>query len=79
LDQVPEKRSERRSRLHLDLYTNDREGEVERLIKIEGTRELWRYRPDDDWIVLEDPDGNLPCVVQVADEPECPKRTRARW
>ena len=33
LDQVPEKRSGKRSRLHLDLYTDNREGEVERLVR----------------------------------------------
>ena len=65
LDQVLEKRSGKRSRLHLDLYTNNREGEVERLIKIGATRYLWRYKPHDDFVVLEDPDGNLFCVVQV--------------
>ncbi|HWP42801.1 MAG TPA: VOC family protein [Blastocatellia bacterium] len=64
-----DKRSGKRSRLHLDLYTNDREGEVARLIKIGATRYPWRHRPDDDLIVLEDPDGNLFCVVQVADGP----------
>ena len=59
LNQVLEKRSGKRSRLHLDLYTNNREGEVGRLIKIGVTRYPWRYKPDDDFIVLEDPDGNL--------------------
>ena len=65
LDQVPEKRSGKRGRLHLDLYTNDQEGEVERLVTIGATRYPWRYKPNDDFIVLEDPDGNLFCVVQV--------------
>jgi len=68
LDQVPEKRSGKRGRLHLDLYTNNQEGEVERLIAIGATRYPWRYKPDDDFIVLEDPDGNLFCVVQVPGE-----------
>jgi hypothetical protein len=64
LDKVPEKRSGRRSRLHLDLYTNNQENEVERLIKIGATRYQWRYPQDADFTVLEDPDGNLFCVVQ---------------
>lgn len=64
LERVPEKRSGKRSRLHLDLYTNDRQGEVERLLKIGATRYPWRYRPGSDFVVLEDPDGNLFCVVQ---------------
>ena len=68
LDQTSERRSGKRSRLHFDLYTTDQEGEVERLVKIGATRYPWRYKPDDDFIVLEDPDGNLFCVVQVPPE-----------
>jgi catechol 2,3-dioxygenase-like lactoylglutathione lyase family enzyme len=64
LDQVSERRSGRRSRLHLDLYTDNQEGEVERLTKIGATRYPWRYRPGDDFVVLRDPDDNLFCVVQ---------------
>ena len=64
LDKVPEKRSGKRSRLHLDLYTNNQESEVERLIQIGANRYPWRYKPNHDFIVLEDPDGNLFCVVQ---------------
>ena len=66
LNQVPEKRSGKRSRLHLDLYTTDREGEVQRLIGIGAVPYPWRHKPDDDFIVLEDPDGNLVCVIQKA-------------
>jgi hypothetical protein len=64
LNQVPEKRSGR-NRLHLDLYTDNREGEVKRLLKIGATRHTQTYDPDDDFRVLEDPDGNLFCVVQI--------------
>jgi hypothetical protein len=64
LNQVSKKRPGR-SRLHLDLYTNNGEADVHRLIKIGATRYPWRYKPDDDFVVLEDPDGNLFCVVQV--------------
>jgi catechol 2,3-dioxygenase-like lactoylglutathione lyase family enzyme len=67
LQRVSERRSGKRSRLHLDLYTNDRKGEAERLVMIGATRYPWRYKPHDDFLVLEDPDGNLFCVVQVAD------------
>ena len=66
LDKIPEKRSGKRSRLHLDLYTNNRKVEVERLVRAGATRYPWRYKPGDDFVVLEDPDGNLFCVVQVA-------------
>ncbi len=67
LDRVSEKRSGKRSRLHLDLYTNNREAEVERLIGVGATRYPWRYRPGSDFVVLQDPDGNLFCVVEKAD------------
>jgi hypothetical protein len=66
LDQVPEKRTGKRSRLHLDLYTNSRESDAERLVNLGATRYPWRYKPGDEFVVLQDPDGNLFCVVQVA-------------
>jgi len=68
LNQVAERRSGKRGRLHLDLYTNNREADVERLIAIGATRYPWRYRPGSDFVVLEDPDGNLFCVVQIAEK-----------
>jgi hypothetical protein len=66
LDQRPERRSGKRSRLHLDLYTDNQDSEVERLVKLGATRYPWRYKPGDDFVVLEDPDANLFCVVAVA-------------
>src|SRR5215210_2107580 len=56
------------SRVHLDLYTNDQQGEVERLVEIGATRYPRTCSPDEDFIVLEDPDGNRFCVVQVTSE-----------
>src|SRR5215469_2100425 len=67
LNRVPTRRAGKRSRLHLDLYTSDRDAEVERLIALGATRYPWRYRPSSDFVVLEDPDRNLFCVVQRAD------------
>lgn len=67
LDQSPTKRTGKRSRLHLDLYTTDQQGEVERLVRLGATRYPWRYGPDADFVVLEDPDRNLFCVVQIPD------------
>jgi catechol 2,3-dioxygenase-like lactoylglutathione lyase family enzyme len=66
LDQVPDRRSGKRNRLHLDLYTSDQEREVERLVKLGARRYPWKYQPDDDFIKLLDPDGNDFCVVQKA-------------
>jgi len=65
LDQSPARRSGKRSWLHLDLYTDDQQREVERLVKLGAARYPWRYEPDADYIVLKDPDGNLFCVVQI--------------
>ena len=65
LDQAPAKRTGRRSWLHLDLYTTNQLGEVERLVNLGAARYPWRYEPHADYVVLEDPDGNLFCVVQV--------------
>jgi catechol 2,3-dioxygenase-like lactoylglutathione lyase family enzyme len=64
LDKMPEKRKGKRSHLHLDLYAANQKEEVERLVQLGASRYPWRYTPDDDFIVLEDPDGNLFCVVQ---------------
>lgn len=68
LDTVPNKRSGKRSRIHLDLYTSDQSGEVERLIALGAQRYPWRYPEGADYIVLADPDDNLFCVVQTSKE-----------
>lgn len=53
-----------RNRIHLDLYTEDPEGEVERLLRLGAT--VFRPRePGDDFVVLEDLEGNLFCVVDT--------------
>jgi len=65
LDQCPDKPTGKRSRLHLDLYTENQKMEVERLIGLGAVRYPWRYRSHDDFVVLQDPDGNLFCVVEV--------------
>jgi hypothetical protein len=54
-----------RNWLHFDLYTSDREGEVKRLLKLGAARHRQTYDPEDDFRVLEDPDGNLFCVVHI--------------
>ena len=62
--QARDRRRQGRSWLHLDLYTDDQPGEVERLVAL-GARQIpWRYPAGADYVVLEDPDGNLFCVVQ---------------
>ena len=51
-------------RHHLDLFTDDQEGEVERLLALGATRKPWNYEEGADYVVLQDPDGNPFCVVQ---------------
>jgi catechol 2,3-dioxygenase-like lactoylglutathione lyase family enzyme len=51
-----------RGRIHLDLYSSDPEGDVQRLLGLGAT--LYRERrPGEDFTVLADPEGNLFCVV----------------
>jgi predicted enzyme related to lactoylglutathione lyase len=56
--------SEHRRRHHLDLDTEDQDGEVRRLTALGATDVDWDYEPDADYVVLADPDGNYFCVVQ---------------
>ena len=52
-----------RNWLHFDLYTEDQDGEVKRLLGLGAKRHPQAYDPEDDFIVLEDPDGNLFCII----------------
>jgi catechol 2,3-dioxygenase-like lactoylglutathione lyase family enzyme len=53
-------------RLHLDLYTEDQAGEVERLKELGATEIHWDKRPPDaDYVILADPEGNRFCVVDI--------------
>ena len=53
-------------RIHLDLYTEDQAGEVERLKALGATEIHWAKRPPDaDYVILADPEGNRFCVVDV--------------
>jgi hypothetical protein len=45
LDQSPARRTGKRSWLHLDLYTTNQQGEVERLTGLRARRYPWRYNP----------------------------------
>ncbi len=50
--------------LHLDLYTDEQDAEVQRLIGLGAT--LHRSpEPSEDFVVLADPEGNLFCVVDT--------------
>jgi catechol 2,3-dioxygenase-like lactoylglutathione lyase family enzyme len=64
IDTVPEPRVGK-NRLHFDLYTEEQEAEVARLLSLGAKRFPRTPGPDDDFIVLEDPEGNLFCVVDT--------------
>lgn len=54
-------------RIHLDLYADNQEAEVARLLDLGASTVGWDLYPEDsDFIVLADPDGNRFCVVDVA-------------
>jgi predicted enzyme related to lactoylglutathione lyase len=53
-----------RPRIHLDLYTADQAGEVERLLGLGATRVDWPDYPEGaDFVVLADTEGNRFCVI----------------
>lgn len=62
---VPEKRIGK-NRLHLDLYTEKQEEEVRRLLELGATPHPRTPEPGDDFVLLEDPEGNVFCVVDTA-------------
>jgi len=65
LDNVPS-RVQVPPRIHLDLYTEDQGGEVERLKALGATEVHWDKRPSDaDYVILADPEGNRFCVVDI--------------
>jgi catechol 2,3-dioxygenase-like lactoylglutathione lyase family enzyme len=54
-------------RIHLDLYTEDQAGDVERLKGLGATEVRWDKRPPDaDYVILADPEGNRFCVVEIS-------------
>ncbi|MFG3408642.1 VOC family protein [Streptomyces sp. NPDC048142] len=53
-------------RVHLDLYSDTQEAEVERLVGLGAVRVEWDlYPPDPDFVVLADPEGNRFCVIDT--------------
>jgi predicted enzyme related to lactoylglutathione lyase len=53
-------------RIHLDLYADDQEAEVQRLLGLGATEVHWDKRPPDaDYVILADPEGNRFCVIDA--------------
>lgn len=54
-------------RFHLDLYAEEPEAEIERLVGLGARRIEWdNYPPEADYVILEDTEGNRFCVVDVS-------------
>ena len=56
-----------RDQMHLDLYTAEKQAEVQRLLALGATWVRTSGDPDDDYDVLRDPEGNEFCVCLVAE------------
>jgi catechol 2,3-dioxygenase-like lactoylglutathione lyase family enzyme len=56
-----------RDQMHLDLYTDDQAGEVARLTGLGAVYLRHDQNPDDDFVVMTDPEGNEFCVCAVPD------------
>jgi predicted enzyme related to lactoylglutathione lyase len=54
-----------RDQMHLDLYTDEQAAEVERLTGLGGRFVRHDEDPDDDYVVMTDPEGNEFCVCAV--------------
>ena len=51
-----------RDQMHLDLFTHEQATEVHRLLGLGATYVRHNEDPDDDFVVLRDPEGNYLCV-----------------
>jgi catechol 2,3-dioxygenase-like lactoylglutathione lyase family enzyme len=54
-----------RDQMHFDLYTDDQPGEVRRLLGLGASYLRHNEDPDDDYVVLADPEGNQFCVCAI--------------
>jgi catechol 2,3-dioxygenase-like lactoylglutathione lyase family enzyme len=65
LQLVPEPRVGK-NRLHFDLYTDRQGEEIERLLGLGARIHPREPEPGEDFVVLEDPEGNLFCVIDTS-------------
>ena len=64
IQKVPEPKVGK-NRLHFDLYADDPAAEIERLLELGARRFDRKPEPNEDFVVLEDPEGNLFCVIDL--------------
>ena len=73
--QVAETPVRARDQMHLDLYTDDQVSEVERLTGLGASFVRHNQDPDDDYVVMTDPEGNEFCVCAVPTFPTLSEQT----
>ena len=56
-----------RDQMHLDLYSDGQAAEVRRLTGLGARVVRHQHDPDDDFVVMTDPEGNEFCVCAVTD------------
>ncbi|AZL11387.1 VOC family protein [Brevibacterium aurantiacum] len=56
-----------KNRLHFDFRPNDRDAEVERLLRLGAVRVDVGQTGEEPWVVLADPEGNEFCVLSPHD------------
>jgi catechol-2,3-dioxygenase len=57
-----------RDQMHLDLFTHEQAAEVHRLLGLGATFVRHNEDPDDDFVVLRDPEGNYLCVCALPND-----------
>jgi predicted enzyme related to lactoylglutathione lyase len=55
-----------RDQMHLDLYTDEQEAQVRRLVGLGASVVRHHQEPGDDYVVMTDPEGNEFCVCAIA-------------
>ena len=64
-------------RMHLDLYANDQQAEIDRLVELGARHIEWNgYPPGADYVILEDPEGNRFCVIDAPNWDPIARRDR---
>ena len=54
-----------RDQMHLDLYSDDADAQVDRLLGLGATKVRENTDPDDPYVVMHDPEGNEFCVCSM--------------
>ena len=63
--QVAETPVAARDQMHLDLYSDDQAAQVQRLVELGAKVVRHPQDPEDDYVVMADPEGNEFCVCAV--------------